>query len=162
MSKPSERLYQKLLFGWRNGSSRLMVPNYTPLHWYENDLWRVTNSGYVEEFEIKLTKADFKKDHKKAASVASWDANSDRRTKHQRLFAGDSHGPNRFFFVIPGSLEDELEIPDFAGLIVIPHTRARPIVRKAAPRLHTEKVSEDELKKANAALYWRYWRQRKV
>jgi len=59
---------QHALFDQFGNASKLMIPNYTPAHWFECDLIRVTKAGYLEEFEIKISVADFKADAKKGPS----------------------------------------------------------------------------------------------
>jgi hypothetical protein len=85
------------------GSSayEILIPNYY-YGYHEMDLFRMMPSGLVIEYEIKISRSDFKADFKKI-------------DKHKRLVGG--LGPNRFFFVVPENLVKEHEVPDYAGLI---------------------------------------------
>ena len=147
--------------------SELMVPNYTPASWYEADVLRITDSGYMEEFEIKLTLADFKVDALKGTDPRLKYATREslgatyKPTKHERLAAGDSGGPCRFWFVVPEDLAAKLEIPTWAGLLT-----ARPWGKgarlayqplKKAPQLHRQKADPKILEHAKSVFYYRYW-----
>ncbi len=85
-----------------NIRSNLIVPN---VHWgmdlHECDLLLVTKAVYAWEIEIKVTKADLKKDAEKRHGHRS------ERIKH-------------LYFAIPTYLEDSIEyIPERAGIITV-------------------------------------------
>lgn len=85
-----------------NYRSNLIVPN---VHWgmalHECDLLVVTKAGYAWEIEIKISKADLKKDAEKSHE------HRDARIKH-------------LYFAIPDYLEDCIDlIPERAGVIVV-------------------------------------------
>ena len=85
-----------------NFRANLIVPN---VHWgmaiHECDLLVVTKAGYAYEVEIKVTKADLKKDSEK----------------------GHGHYDNRIkylYFAIPDYLEESTGlIPERAGIIIV-------------------------------------------
>lgn len=86
-------------FGYRQN---LIVPN---VHWgmnmHECDLLVISKAGYASEVEIKVTKADLKKDAEKAHE------HDDPRIKS-------------LWFAIPDYLEDSADlVPDRAGIIVV-------------------------------------------
>src|SRR5690348_10757853 len=93
-----DRLYHDLWSG-----AMLIAPCYTPGSWWECDLWHVTKAGYGVEHEIKLSRADFKKDAKKAIRrvVPKKSGGYERQetTKYDLLSTGDPSGPSRFFYV---------------------------------------------------------------
>ena len=131
----------------------LVVPNYTPVKWYEADLFGVTKAGLGVEFEIKISRRDFKADAKKVE-------------KYRRLAAGE--GPSRFYFVMPEDLVAVAEIPPWAGLIELTPLRPSPSssrqyrlseVRKA-PRRNRDKLPEDVLTHMRGVFYYRFWRLR--
>lgn len=148
-------------YGWRSW----VCPNFTPDGWWECDLAQVTKSLYFREFEIKLSRSDFKADAGKSRS------RYDRTTrqyvehrKHDLLSQHVEHGPVQFNYVTPQGLLDKSEIPEWAGLIeIIPHkthwmySRMKQI--KSAPRLHRKKSPKlvDEITLAG---YYRYVRHR--
>jgi len=80
----------------------LVVPNVCwGMNIHECDLFVLTQAGYALEIEIKVTKADLKKDAKK------WHGHNDSRIKH-------------LYFAIPDYLGDCIEyIPERAGIIVV-------------------------------------------
>lgn len=148
---------------WRFASaSRALIPNYTPVDWWECDCWRLLKSGYTAEYEIKLTKADFLADSNKSRQLAwqherGW-ANLLETRKHDLLWSGDSMCPNTFYFVLPKDLD--VEVPEWAGEIrfVCGEYRKFPIllIEKRAPFIHKEKKEFEEEKLRNT-FYWRYW-----
>lgn len=83
--------------------------NFSGSGFQECDVIAVTKSMIVTEFEVKISRADFKKDFKKG--------------KHQYLSGKLSNDyrniPNRFFFVCPTGLIKVEEVPEHAGLIYV-------------------------------------------
>ena len=122
----------------------IAVPNSKSVYPWECDLLSVTRAGYVHEYEIKLSRADFLADKKK-------------RRKHQVLANAfyPHHRLPIYFWYVTYELVD-LEIPEYAGWIELYayggdalYTR----IKKPAPRLHKTKVTEkqrDTLVRANA------------
>ena len=85
-----------------NYRSNLIVPNVSwGMALHECDLLVITKAGYAWEVEIKVTKADLKKDSEK------WHGHRSSRIKH-------------LFFAIPTYLQDAIEyIPERAGIITV-------------------------------------------
>ena len=85
-----------------NPRVNLIVPNVSwGMDLHECDLLVITKAGYAWEVEIKVTKADLKKDAQK------WHQHRDSRIKH-------------LYFAIPNYLEDSVEyVPERAGIIVV-------------------------------------------
>ena len=153
-----------------------VIPNYTPAKWWENDLFAIAKSGYWIEHEIKLTLADFKADAAKAMDVRAglhlWRTGEQER-KHDLLAAKSERGPNRFFYVVPESLADKIELPAWAGLKIIhrcdlpehgtppAHTKVCTTTRTKAPLLHKAKISNDIIEHARGVCYWRFWNLRR-
>jgi hypothetical protein len=168
------RKIQALLFSEFGNKSALMVPNYTPAGWFECDMWRVTKAGYGEEFEIKLSVADFRKDSLKGPDehmkkwILTYPEGSktrqsfDPRTKHERLAAGAPPCPCRFWFVMPDEVAAKVEIPHWAGLIHVREHRGRVHLHKhqPAPQLHRAAVDQKITDHARSVFYWRYWKLR--
>lgn len=149
----TERDIQIALYYWvlRKGQ-QFIVPNINLFSW-ESDLISVTNAGFVYEYEIKLTRADFKKDFEK-------------KSKHkvlQRILRPARGSPNYFSYVCPEGLLSIEEVPAYAGLIEIrPYNRwhshywVKRVVKKA-PRLHKEKLPVERLIAISSRLLWRMW-----
>lgn len=172
---------QRALFGRIGSQSQLMIPNYTPNHWFESDMIRVTNSGYMEEYEIKISVADFKIDCRKGPSErdkqfflsfspeSSTYKNFDPRTKHERLASGDARGPCRFFFAMPEDMAAKVEIPEWAGLVTFRENQYGICMNrmdeetntyKKPKQLHKGKVCEKMMDHARGVFYFRYWNLR--
>ncbi len=127
-----------------------MMPRYTPIGWWECDICQVTGSGYFKEYEIKMSRADFRVDASKARDVFDGEFRPmgspprPQERKHDLMAAGDPRGPVEFFFCTPIGLLNETDIPVWAGWIEV----YRPLeshnvfykVSKKAPRLHRQKA----------------------
>ena len=91
-----------------NHRKNIVVPNVSwGMFSHECDLIRLTPSGYCSEIEIKISKADLKKDQTKRHNHV--DGNGYRENKIKYLY-----------FAIPEYLEDCSEyIPDRAGILIL-------------------------------------------
>lgn len=145
----------------------LCCPNYTPSGWWECDVFEVTKAGCFYEYEIKLSVADFKadarKENRKWIDGYGEDAKYDVTNKHDLLSKGDSRGPQRFFFVVPKELADQIVIPAWAGLITVRYYesaksrfKASIQTEKDAPRLHKQKVNPKVLEHVRGIFYYRF------
>lgn len=167
MTKLTERLIQNRLWSaWGRVTGTLLVPNYTPVGWYECDLFYVTAAGYMREYEIKLTWDDFVKDREKGSRGVINNRAKGRyyrredRTKHERLGEGDPEGPRQFWYVVPEGLVHQDKVQDYAGLIWIVGPRRFVRVIKQAPILHQQRVCETVLTHARGVCYYRMWNER--
>ncbi len=111
---------------------KYIVPN-IHLRLGEADILLVRRSGYAEEFEIKLTKPDFRADAKKIT----------KHTWYSQVFQDDNplrcFGINRFSYVLPDSLGITADdVPDYAGLY---HVRSGGgiVCIKHPPLIHKKK-----------------------
>ena len=140
---------QNILFNWlvRKRGHQIAVPN-TYLYNWEADLISITRSNFVHEYEVKISKSDFRADENKKA-------------KHRTLCENKSatHSPKHFWYVSPADLIPLDEIPDHAGLIYIVK-RNRPSIIKKAPILSKEPATEKQIKKLLLGSSWRYWAMR--
>lgn len=96
---------------------------------YEMDLFVLKKSGYVVEYEIKISRSDFFADFKK-------------ERKHIGLVNGKSRC-NRFYYVVPKELVSKSEVPKYAGLIWAEKNSNGSIffkIVKNAPTIHKIKV----------------------
>lgn len=99
---------------------------------HESDVLSINKSGYLTEFEIKISRSDFKADFKKR----KW-------LKHN--FNNENRIANRFYYVCPKGMILENEVPDFAGLIY--YLDDVLIYVKTAPLLHKTKHDKDKVLK---------------
>ena len=135
------------------------VPNCLALGW-EADLLSVTKSLFSHEFEIKLSRADYRAEFRV------------KLAKHRDLSEAFSpyRLPNHFWFVVPAGLVVPSEVPAYAGLIYVrPGRRFRTrlgisglgleVVRRA-PRIHRAKVEPKVLEPMHTSLAYRFWNGR--
>lgn len=139
----TEQTMQAVVMRWvmNEKHHELVLPNSTAFFWWEADLLSVTKAGYSHEFEIKISRADYKRDGK----------------KHKHRFIGmEKNGPNYFWYVTYGF---EIEPPERAGWILVSKypDRNRLVleVKKEAPRLNNWKVPEKKLLDIARCLSWR-------
>jgi len=107
---------------------------------WESDKLLKTRAGYFYEFEIKISRADYKNDFK------------NKKHKHAILGScqtGDYKKPNYFYYAVPEGMIDVSEVPEYAGLVyilddsVLSFSHIRII--KKAPLLHKEKYDDGQL-----------------
>jgi hypothetical protein len=117
ISQPRFSLKNLYVFGW------------------ESDLLLLTNSGYWYEYEIKISRADFKNDFKHKSN------------KHVNSLSNTecTHKPNYFNYVVPENMITVDEVPEYAGLIYI-NEYGRAQTMKVAPKLHKLKIDPNGLK----------------
>jgi len=156
----NERSIQLAILADIRSSIVCACPNYTPLNWWECDLWAVNKSGRWREYEIKVSVADFKNDCKK--SEKHWDKPEER--KHDLLAARSVRGPSQFYYAVPESIADQIMpiLPEWAGLIVAhPYEGYRldcwVSISKRAPTLAVTKTSTREIRLAQRRMWYRYW-----
>lgn len=137
---------------WGRHRRTWCLPNYTPHGWFECDVMNISNAGYMQEFEVKVTKADFLADSAKQDRLG---------LKHERLAVGDVRGPRQFYFCVPDDLAQFVEIPRWAGLLLFrSRGKQMPIeqVVRQAPMLHSTKVDQKVRDHAKSVCYWRMHR----
>jgi hypothetical protein len=138
----------------------IIVPNSCVFGW-ESDMVSVTRSGYINEFEIKVTRSDFRKDAKKLRARILIDP--------EAVYSGSYvfRRPNYFYYAVPAGMIEPDDVPEYAGLIYVrkevhSNTLYYGITSqvKAAVRLHSGKIDEWQRCQLERALTERYWRQR--
>ena len=162
MGKNTEGTLQAALF-YRWGMAReFSMPNYT-YYCNESDFLTVTKNGYVDEYEIKISRSDYRADQKKER----WELYKTRPhiLREKALNYAMYHYtpvyfrkyPNRFWYVTPKGLIAPDELPDYAGLITRNEQGILNIERQA-PKLHANKappelVIDMRAKAANRYIY---------
>ena len=148
---------------------------------FEADFLYVTKSGFINEVEIKVTKEDFYKDFEKGfwrskAHGFEYAKNRIKRPKvgafdlikkHDLLKSGE-FGWKGFYFAMPEVLADEVEIPDYCGLITIPeqelpykYFHGSIWTPKKAPTLPKAlKITPEREAQIAEAIKWRYLNDR--
>lgn len=151
----------------------LMVPNCYVSHDSEADLFAVRKgSGYVDEFEVKLSRGDLLADKNKRVAFRretlddyrNWKNKKDEpkpwtMPKYEALTSGVLP-INYFWFVFSEGLAQPGEIPDWAGLIEI-NQRGRLAVRRSPKILHKNKIPPEERYRHSLKLGYRFWRLRR-
>lgn len=145
-------LQRGFVSSWLNSTPRyrFIAPNVQMVH-NEWDLIAIRGSGFVDEIEIKLSRADFKRDFHK---TEKW-----YLKKHERLAQGEGL-QNYFSFLIPESLQPSIMdlLPEHAGLYIYKSGHAHEYI--PAPRLHSKKRLTDKLRiQLGGKIMYRYWRE---
>ena len=141
---------------------------------WESDKFIETRSGLIYEFEIKVSKSDFKNDfkHKKDKhiilegeekygdkylpkyydnlraneEIGDWAVKSFHKYADDspRYLVGSHNRPNYFYYCTPPGLIEVEDVPEYAGLVQI--DKAGMIrIKKKAPKLHGEKLKDEDL-----------------
>lgn len=153
----SEHLIQKALrYEFLSPNSvKYFTENLNIYNW-ESDVLKITKSNYSYEFEIKISRSDFKNDFKH------------KKNKHIILEnKEDVNKPNYFYYVVPTDLIKVDEMPDYAGLIYVKGVVFGTNIRyyfteiKKAPKLHKEKLDINELNLVDKFYYnYIHWKHK--
>ena len=138
---------------WGRGAD--IVARNIKMYPFESDVLMLRHSGYLTEYEIKLSVSDFNADSKKSYGVTS-------TSKYDWLQSGK--GPNRFCYVMHEQMMQKVDIPSWAGLITfwenvsldqLSHTILT--IRKPAKLLH-KRISDDTVREQMMiCMYYKYW-----
>jgi hypothetical protein len=124
--KLADQIMRQLTSTIRSNAYDIIIPNFY-FKWHEIDLFRVLKSGYTEEYEIKISRSDYKVDFNKGTS---------KMLKHDEIKQGKR--TNRFYFVVPENMVSVNEVPSYAGLMYFKDGHIW--ISKAAPLIHKRKV----------------------
>lgn len=125
----TERKIQQCLFNWvTKYNHQLFAPNIYYFN-YETDFLSLDSKYYLHDFEIKISRSDFKADlskprHSLFAKLYSKVSKPGRR-KHIGYNA-----PNCFWYVCPANLIKKSEVPPYAGLIYVYKTGGIKVIKK--------------------------------
>ena len=107
MSEINEKVIQTLVMAWAiyEKQHEAVLPNNTSIFAWEADVISVTKAGFMHEFEVKCTRADYKRDFKKI--------------KHHYFVHGFGRwsAPHYFWYAMPKGII--VDIPKYAGLMVL-------------------------------------------
>lgn len=141
-SKIIKQLYQYLSHTHFPIASNCYIYN------WESDLITINENKQVTEYEVKISrndyKADFRKDKKHASILDAYQYNC-----NSELI------PNYFYYVITPGLLDKKEIPLYAGLIEVGLSIR---IVKQAPLLHELNAPDDMEMKILKKVYTKYWK----
>lgn len=140
--------------------TRATVVNNINLPTGEADVFAILQSGYTAEYEVKISRSDFKADDKKVVRYARLDGwKAINRKKHDMLRDGYEKGPNRFYYVTPPDMVSEDEIPSHAGLIYVTKKSIYDGIEivKRAPLLHKKPITQEMLIRLLKRVHARYY-----
>lgn len=117
-------------------STCILIPSFF-YHGWEMDLCKIRKNGMVIEYEIKISRHDFKNDFKKTGVDPT---TYTTQNKHELILSGLTD-INRFYFVTTPGLIQPDEIPYYAGLMEYNRYKGFTTI-KAAPLIHKRSVPE--------------------
>ena len=141
----TEKQAQQAIIRKFQNQYRLMVPNVYYFSW-ESDLLCIGVTGLITEIEIKASKWDYITDFKKVE-------------KHEKLSnATDlTEIPNKFIYAVDEKFVNDIQVPDYAGLIVI-HQKGMnryAVLVKKPTRLHTLTMNPERWEKLAISLAYK-------
>lgn len=92
----------------------IVIENFTPFHKYEYDVMSISKSDMICEFEVKVSRSDFKR-QKEATKQFNY-SKAITNGRAEQLDKSILLVPNYFSYCCPDGLIKEDEIPKFAGL----------------------------------------------
>lgn len=108
----------------------------------ECDVLSISKSNYIYEYEIKISRGDFKKDFTKKKHEHIINENFTRKKKGVIQY----NAANYFSYVVPVGLVSVEEVPDYAGLIYFNEDLSFDVIKK--PKLiHKIKATEPFIRK---------------
>ena len=135
--KFSEEYIQRKLNGFFAISTQKYVLENLYIFSWESDKFIETRSGLIYEFEIKISRSDYKNDFKKEdkhvilegkekyiPSVKKLDEftwwTDDFKEERKKYYLTENHKkPNYFYYAVPEGMISVDEVPDYAGLIYV-------------------------------------------
>lgn len=161
-----EYIQNKLNWFFAISTQKYVLENLYVFKW-ESDKLIETRSGLIYEFEIKVTRSDFKNDFKKEDKhvilegkkehLPAYDKVLDRwKSLHEEYYRTSRYKkPNYFYYAVPEGMISVDEVPEYAGLVyILPEGERKNkdgqwcdgfYVVKNAPKLHNTKYTDDEL-----------------
>ena len=154
----SEKAIQ-ICLNYKFGSREIRMPNVYVFGDNESDFLTVTKADYVDEYEIKISRADFLADRKKPRHERY--ANMPTHRTYERpdgttVQMGGLSYPNRFWYVVPRDMISVDEVPEYAGLLYFDVEQFRVVEVKKAPSLHKIKAGPHVVRKILRAGYYRF------
>ena len=121
----------------------------------ECDVISISKSDYIYEYEVKISRSDFKADFKKEKHKLMLEGvgTKQRLIKENNKMISDTWylTPNYFYFVVPENLIKIEEIPDYAGLMYMNENLEFDIIKKA-PLIHKTKATSNFIRQLSHSL----------
>lgn len=132
-----------LSYFYKDASTRLMIENVFIFDW-ESDFFILQRNNFCVEFEIKISKSDFKADFNKEDKHIFLKTGIVTKKKYvsnqlQLIQTKSNHRPNKFYYVTPHGLLNIDDIPEYSGLIEIDKWDRINLIKKA-PFIHKERL----------------------
>ena len=108
----------------------------------ECDVLSVSKSDYIYEYEIKISRGDYKRDFIKEKHTNIIKENYTKTIKNELVYLL----PNYFSYVVPSGLITIDELPAYAGLIYFNEDMTIEIIKKPA-LLHKTKANVEFIRK---------------
>jgi len=110
----------------------------------ECDVLSISKSDFIYEYEVKISRADFKKDFKKDKHrlITEKKFTIDRKITENNIIITDPLilVANYFYFVTPTNLVTADEVPTYAGLMYMNEKGLFEVIKKA-PFIHKTKAT---------------------
>ena len=171
--KFTEEYIQRKLNGFfAMNTQKYVIENLYVFKW-ESDKLIETRSGLIYEYEIKVSRSDYKNDFKnkkdkhvilegKEEHIPSYEEYKERLSYYGNDISDKYYRtenfkkPNYFYYAVPEGMIDVSEVPSYAGLIyVLPEDKHETkdgrwcstgiYTVKQAPKLHGTKYTDEEL-----------------
>lgn len=111
----------------------------------QQDVLSMNKKGFLIEYEIKISRGDFKRDARKGREFSFTDPIALQDEWHLERI------PNQFYYVIPVGLVDLSEIPSWAGYFQV--IDGNLVLAKKAPMIHNNKADKVKLLAKITTLY---------
>lgn len=119
-----------------------ITTRFTGMGLQECDVISISKSDYIYEYEIKISRADFKKDFVKEKHTHIINENYTKIKKGELIY----FLPNYFNYITPRDLITVDEVPEYAGLIYMNEDLTFDIIKK--PKLlHNTKANDAFIRK---------------
>jgi hypothetical protein len=116
-----------------------VTTKFTGMGLSECDVLSISKADYIYEYEIKISRSDFKRDFIKEKHTHIINENFTKINSKKELFY---LLPNYFNYVTPKGLIDISEVPDYAGLIYFNDDLTFDVIKK--PKLlHKTKANNE-------------------
>ena len=163
-----DKIQKRLSSFFAPNSVKYDIDNLYVFFW-ESDKLLETKTGYIYEFEIKISRSDFKADFKKkekhliiegkekympsfqnyygrfksqCPTIEDWEKMCEERYPYH--LTKYYKRPNYFYYAVPEGMINKDDVPEYAGLIHIGEEYGFKIIKKA-PCLHKEKYNDIDL-----------------
>jgi hypothetical protein len=117
-----------------------VTTKFTGMGLSECDVLSISKSDYIYEYEIKISRSDFKKDFIKEKHTFMSDANFSINEKSEQI---KYKLPNYFTYITPNNLISIDEVPEYAGLTYIMEDMETFVVVKKPKLLHKTKANDE-------------------